>query len=86
MANKPEQKETVPAFPFNAQFYPSWLLEHTDNLIDSPEPDVQDIGYELLDLYDEFGDEVKELVVVELPTPQIIVNPDQLILACFANR
>ena len=83
MANKPEIKETAPSFPFDAHFYPNWLLEHTDNLIESDEPEVQEVGYELLDLYDAFGDEVKELVLVEAEQPTIIVDPNQLILDCF---
>ena len=83
MVNKPELKETEPAFPFGAHFYPGWLIEHTDSLIESPEPETQDAGYELLDLYDEFGDEVKELVFIEIPAQTIIVDPNQLVLQCF---
>lgn len=84
MVNKPETQTEIPAFPFDAhRFYPQWLLQYTDDLIDSPREEQQEEGYELLDLYDEFGDEVLELIAPESPRQVILVDPNQLILACF---
>lgn len=61
--------ETSSGIAERLESFPSWLLDFTDELIQSPFPSDQDLAHDLLDLYRAYGDEVEGLIPKQHSTP-----------------
>jgi hypothetical protein len=75
--------ESSPGIAESLKTFPDWLLEFTDDLIQSSSENDQDLALELLDLYTMYGEEVVGFIPQQAE-PIDTINPHQLTLIGLA--